>query len=393
MNTLRKSFKEIIIIAICSIALLGLLSYSAQPKTVVATYCGQQGWNIIPKEVVMSENACVFKFKTESGKNVRYSIKHSDDYAIQNQLMEGYNYELQVTISRITGVKLLDDLSQYAIEPTTTATPGLKTLKNFLATAMQPLGSCEYIYGGGWNWQDDGGDVQTQTIGMSPTWNRFFQAQDAHFIYDNEKDVEHTTAQHQGINAYHYAGLDCSGFVGWAIYNTLETEDGLDSYVNGCRISEDMQIKRHMGKFTDGEWELGDLRPGDIVCTDGHVWVYLGGCSDGSAVILHCSVEPSREDGKGGGVMLSALSPSNDQNCEAIQLIREYIPRVCPEWYKRYEPVVKDYDVYVHFPREEHGGLFRWSLAGGEQLSDPEGYANMDAASILNDVLGEEDDN
>lgn len=32
-------------------------------------------------------------------------------------------------------------------------------------------------------------------------------------------------------NAYGYAGADCTGYAGWAIYNTLETVSGKDGYV------------------------------------------------------------------------------------------------------------------------------------------------------------------
>src|SRR5699024_495724 len=32
--------------------------------------------------------------------------------------------------------------------------PGQRTLKNFLATSMEPVGTSLYIYGGAWDWQD-----------------------------------------------------------------------------------------------------------------------------------------------------------------------------------------------------------------------------------------------
>ena len=42
--------------------------------------------------------------------------------------------------------------------------PGKLTLKNFLATAMEPVGTALYIYGGTWDWQDAASSNQASTI-------------------------------------------------------------------------------------------------------------------------------------------------------------------------------------------------------------------------------------
>jgi hypothetical protein len=63
--------------------------------------------------------------------------------------------------------------------------PGEKTLKNFLATAFEPVGTALYIYGGTWDWQDVGSSNQARTIGLSQTWVDFFQSQDENFTYKN----------------------------------------------------------------------------------------------------------------------------------------------------------------------------------------------------------------
>lgn len=381
-------YKDVIIIGIASILLMLLLISYSRPQKYTGIYMGQYGWNVMPKEQTLMEYSRIYKFQDEKGNITRFKAKKTDNYDIQNKLMIGYKYSLNTQLGKITELQLLDDLEEYRIDPIVAGTSGKRTLKNFLQIALEPAGNTEYIFGGGWNWQDNSGSRQTKTIGLSPEWNKFFNEQDVHYIYDDESNPEKSYAQKQGVNAYYYAGLDCSGYVGWAIYNLLNTKSGGDSYVDGCKISEYLDTKQHLGQFTDSKWEIKDLKPGDIICTDSHVWIYIGGCGDGSGVILHCTVIPSREGGEGGGVQLSALNPTGNKECEALKLVKYYMSTYYKEWYSRYDPVLKDYDVYVHFPREEYGGLFRWNLSGQNgNIMDPDGYESMNAAEILGDLF------
>ena len=115
-----------------------------------------------------------------------------------------------------------------AYEPPVTGTPGEHTLKNFLATALEPVGTTLYIYGGGWNWQDNGSSIQATTIGISPDWVRFFIEQDEDFTY---RAKDGGFYPYGGFNEYYYAGLDCSGYLGWVVYNTLNDKSGGEGYV------------------------------------------------------------------------------------------------------------------------------------------------------------------
>ena len=108
-----------------------------------------------------------------------------------------------------------------------------------------------------------------------------------------------------GYNAYYYAGLDCSGYVGWALYNTLETEDGREGYV---RSATDMALtfaKKGYGRFTreiqvPADGRKCEMKPGDLMSTDEHVWISLGTCGDGSMMILHSTPAKSRTGQPGG---------------------------------------------------------------------------------------------
>ena len=75
-----------------------------------------------------------------------------------------------------------------------------------------------YIWGGGWNEEDTAAGIEATTLGLSPNWAAFAGKQNAGYNYKNHRYRIHD-------------GLDCSGYVGWAVYNTLETENGRPGYV------------------------------------------------------------------------------------------------------------------------------------------------------------------
>ena len=103
--------------------------------------------------------------------------------------------------------------------PTPTPEPVEKTsILGFLQTAILPVGQTMYVWGGGWNEEDTGAGVEAVTLGISPAWAEFAAKQDAAYDYKKTKYQIHD-------------GLDCSGYVGWVVYNVLETENGKDGYV------------------------------------------------------------------------------------------------------------------------------------------------------------------
>lgn len=270
--------------------------------------------------------------------------------------------------------------------PPVCGTPGRRTLRNFLATALAPVGTVLYLFGGGWNWQDTGSDCRAEGIGLSPSWIRFFQSQDAAFTYKNP-DPAHSYYPFGGWNQYHYAGLDCSGYVGWAVYNTLNYAGGLGGWV--------MSAKKMARTFSENGWGIWmrtvrNFRPGDVFSMSGHVWICLGTCPDGSVVIVHSTPSVSRSGWPGGGVQISALNPAGGKSCEAYHLADRYMTEFYPRWSGRYEAVVREYGDYttptVSGPDAEWSGLFRWNLNGGV-LADPDGSARMTAGALLADLF------
>ena len=258
-------------------------------------------------------------------------------------------------------------------------TPGKRTLKNFLATAMQPVGTVLYVYGGGWNFENTGASKEACSIGVPGSWIRFFREQDAYYTYKEYDPVNHQ-------NVYGYAGADCTGYAGWAIYNTLETVSGKDGYVIfSMDMAYTLAKERKLGTWTQKISRRRDFRPGDLFSMNGHIWICLGLCEDQSMVILHSSPTESRTGHPGGGVQLSALS--DDPNCQAMELAQHYMSHYCPVWKERYEAVWKSYRKYTTFTGKR-AGRFSWYL-DERGLLDPEHYRDKSAEAILQDLFKE----
>ena len=429
-------------------------STSAGNETYV--YLGVKDYGTVEAD---SKPDFVHRFYT-NGEEVQYTIASSDNkYAIQNKLQEGYVYDLTIeggvvtdaaaatadaegTIASIddsavtvngaavkysaiyeisnnaagaTAVTKVTDLTAlvgktakvygdtvyltFIAEPYTapvSGTPGERTLKNYLQTAMNPVGTALYVYGGSWDWQDVNSSNQALTIGLPQSWIDFFQQQDANYTYKNSADPAHSYYPHNSWNQYYYAGVDCSAYIGWTVYNVMHTESTTNDLSDGYVMSAVKMAKTFADKGW-GTWtrDIKSFKPGDIFSMSGHVWTVLGVCDDGSIVFLHSTPSDSKAGQGGGGVQLSALNPNsdNDKNCEAYKLVTKYMTKYYPEWSTRYDAVLRSYDSYATPASGSEysktwSGNFSWNL-DGTGLTDPDGYADMSAAEILADLFGD----
>ena len=283
-------------------------------------------------------------------------------------------------------------------QPPVQGTPGKKTLKNFLSLAMEPVGTTLYIYGGNWDWTADAVFPLGEEIGLSPARVEFFQRQDENYTYDASHGYANSYYPSRGWHQYYYAGMDCSGFVGWAVYNLENTESGNPAYVGSSTYMANRFAKRYgWGTMDYGEKAVNEagesirtfdhstFYPGDIFSMNGHIWISLGQCPDGSVLILHSTPSPSRTEQPGGGVQLSGVG--REENCQAHQLAKHYMSTYYPQWDERYKAVNKDWDWYTNVTGSA-AGRFSWDL--DSVLSDPEGYHSMRPEQILADLFGEE---
>lgn len=244
----------------------------------------------------------------------------------------------------------------------TTAKPK-STIKKFLQIAMQPVGSTMYIWGGGWNKADTGAGKEACTIGVSPRWKTFFKKQ--------KKNYDYRKTRYQISN-----GLDCSGYVGWCVYNAMNTSSGKEGYVMKAEQMAKNFAGRGWGTYVSRS-RVKNYKAGDIMsssCSDcGHVWIVVGECRDGSVVLVHSSPP---------GVQLAGTpTPSGKKNSQAVKLATRYMKKYYPQWYKKYPNCSKGISYLKHYAQ------MRWDVSGTSVLTDPDGYRNMTADQILKNLF------
>lgn len=227
--------------------------------------------------------------------------------------------------------------------------PGEHSMENLLFTAMQPLGTTMYVWGGGWNEEDTGAGIEAVTIGVSPRWKEFAAQQDADY---NFKDTEYQI----------HDGLDCSGYVGWVIYNIFETENGSgeeDGYVMKATSMAEAFAGVGWGTYRKAS-EVIEWKPGDIMSMEGHVWICLGMCGDGSVLLMHSSPP---------GVRISGTYMADGSKSQAVELAEQCMRKQYPLWFDKYPECGVKHNYLTT------AAQMRWN----ETLSDEYGIQEMNA--------------
>lgn len=226
------------------------------------------------------------------------------------------------------------------------------SIEHLLFLAKEPLGKTMYVWGGGWNEEDTGAGVEAVTLGVSPIWEQFTEEQDAEYDFNQTKYQIHN-------------GLDCSGYIGWLVYNLLETENGKEGYVVKSSEMARFLAKKGLGEYTEST-QVKDWKPGDIMSMKGHVWMSLGSCEDGSVVVIHASPP---------GVILSGTSLPDGSESMAVKLAKKYMKENYPKWYEKYAVKACEYKYITDSDR------MRWSE---DILKDTYGLREKSAEEVLN---------
>lgn len=243
------------------------------------------------------------------------------------------------------------------------ATPGEKTVKNLLLTSLQPVGSTMYIWGGGWQDETTGEDNGSNHIGVLPEWKEFFLKQDSTYDYHDYLFQRNK-------------GLDCGGFVGWCLYNIMNTESGKEPYVSSdiCKDCYDRGWGSYKDRDAEG-FQVTDFKPGDLMNPPGHIWISIGQCDDGSVVLIHSS--PC-------GVQINGTqTPDGKSDSEAVALATYYMETYYPDWYVKYPCCERTSDYLTR------SSQFRWDVSGNGVLLDPDGYMDQTPKEILEDLFSE----
>lgn len=240
--------------------------------------------------------------------------------------------------------------------PTEPQEPEKVSILDFLRIAATPVGSTMYVWGGGWNEEDTGAGVEAVTLGASPRWAEFAGLQDTSYDYNNTRYQIHD-------------GLDCSGYVGWAVYNALETENGADGYVCASTQMARNLADRGLGQYIPAE-QMTVWLPGDVMSMQGHCWIVVGMCADGSVLLVHSSPP---------GVRFCGTKLADGSNSQAVALAETIMRVHAPDWYDRYPGCASSVS-YL-----EKSSAMRWSL---DVLGDDEGLRQMDAEAVVQAIFG-----
>ncbi len=223
------------------------------------------------------------------------------------------------------------------------------TIENLLQTAIQPMGSTMYIWGGGWDDEDTAAGGTSTQLGVSSKWSEFASLQNE--SYDFEKH------RYEREN-----GLDCSGYVGWVIYNTFETEPGNTGYVTTSTNMAESFAARGWGRLIRNPKQF---LAGDVVSMDGHVWICLGACADGSVLLAHSSPP---------GVSVCGTQVREGEFSIAVQLAEEFMTDYYPNWQEMYP------NRAVSGSYLENVSVFRWSE---NTMLDAEKMQTMSGEEII----------
>lgn len=251
--------------------------------------------------------------------------KKTGEMATKNITVNGVIYKFDSS-----GVFLGTETTDVSIKP-----DGSKTLKNLFLAGIQPIGSTLYKWAGGH-------DADATRVGLNPEW-----------------------AQAYATGSYS-AGLDCSGYIGWTVYQVMRKfSTGISDDMADLYVSYGWGQKAALSR-------VSKLLPGDIIGTPQHVWMVLGTCSDGSVVIMHSAGTDW------GGPQFSGTGG------EAYQLAKTYMSKYSGSKKYTYS------NGYIDFMSKSsyeynNGVVFRFSSS---VLADPDGFRSMTAAQILSKLSG-----
>ena len=285
-------------------------------------------------------------WKTIDGKRYYFHLTTFQKY-IGEHVIDGVRYTFDSTGALISSMITTPPSSQ-------------KTITNYLLGAVQPVGQALYIWGGGWN--------DATRKGVSPLWKQWYDSQNLNtYDYNNYRDLSTTNRA---------KGLDCSGFVGWAAYQVMQTQSGVGggyTVVSG-EVGSSYQDRGWGTVLTQANLSADNwrLKAGDVGYNSGHTWIVIGQCSDKSVVIVHSTPQA-------GCQIAGTPTPDGSYGSQAIELARKYMTRY--EGYNQYPSIYHPSSGnYIR-----NGNYLRWNSS---TLSDPDGYLNMTADQILADMFG-----
>ena len=230
------------------------------------------------------------------------------------------------------------------------------SVADLMNTAAEPVGKCLYVYGGGWNEADTGAGIDAMTMGISRKWVDFYNANNGSYNYKNTMYQIHN-------------GLDCTGYIGWCMYQLFQDSYSSSGYVYKSKIMAKTYADLFAGKYIQKD-KITDYECGDIMSSSGHVYIVVGKCDDGSVLFFHAS--PPNVS------LCGTYRPDGNSNSEAIAIATEYMNKYFNECYKKYPKCSRGTSYLTDYNQ------MRWNK---NVLTDSDGYRNMKPREILHDMF------
>lgn len=200
------------------------------------------------------------------------------------------------------------------------------TIEALLKHSLEPIGTTMYVWGGGWNKEDTAGGKETKTIGLSPKWKEFASKQDATYDYTQYEYQIHD-------------GLDCSGYIGLVVYNTMETKNNQINYVKESGSILKYYKQKGFGKIIPAQ-DIKNYKPGDLLANSEHIYMVLGQYKDGSVLLVHSSPP---------GVRIAGTpDQEGDLDSQAITAAKKIMEREYPAWYHKYPDCMADISFFLN---------------------------------------------
>ena len=191
-------------------------------------------------------------------------------------------------------------------------------LSDLIADALKPVGNTLYVWGGGWNVPDNGSGETALRMGVWPEWEQYFQKNKQNYSYRPGR-----TDWENGHRESRFWGVDCSGYLGWLVYNSVQNGKDNNGYVGDAT-----KLAKSLAGYGFGTVSTctpnSKFYPGDIVSINGHCYLSLGQCQDGSVLLLHSTPN--------GGVQMSG-TVNGSSSSQASRLAQSFMQQYYPDWW------------------------------------------------------------
>lgn len=236
-------------------------------------------------------------------------------------------------------------------------------IASVIKNAGEPVGKTLYVWGGGWNAADNGSGETAVNIGLWPEWESYFNRNRQGYSYRPGQ-----SAWRQGERQWRFYGLDCSGYIGWLLYNSVHKGRNAAGYVVDAE-----QIAASLTTYGYGTVTAcspsSTFKPGDIISMSGHCYLVLGQCSDRSVLLVHSTPN--------GGVQVSG-TVNGGSSSQASRLAQSFMQQNYPTWWASFGGEGRQ---SVSASSYLNGKKFSWTV--NSQVGDSAGIQSKSPEQVL----------